>query len=142
MLQPSLRSFVVDHEFATTDHAAAGPAETVRRRAMLSRYSFGTIFAAAALAQAPVMPELPKGPAKPGFDISRFALTAVGTFETFHVKDTYPLKKVLDESKVAADTRLLVFTTATGNLALITDQMTYHHIAQGRARNKDWMAMF
>ena len=109
---------------------------------MLSRYSLGTIFAAAALAQSPVMPELTKGPAKPGFDISRFALTAVGTFETFYVKETYPLEKVLDEGKVAGDTRVLVFTTAAGRLALITDQMTYHHIAQGRARNKDWMATF
>jgi hypothetical protein len=109
---------------------------------MLSRSSLGAIFAAAALAQAPVMPELPKGPAKPGFDISRFALTAVGTFETFYVKETYPLKKVLDEGKVAPDTRLLVIDTAGGKLALITDQMTYHHIAQGRARNKDWMATF
>ena len=109
---------------------------------MLSRYSLGTIFAAAALAQAPVMPELPKGPAKPGFDISRFAVTVVGTFETFYVKEMYPLKKVLDEGKVAGDTRLLVTTTAAGRLALITDQMTYHHIAQGRARNKDWMATF
>jgi hypothetical protein len=109
---------------------------------MLYRYSLGTIFAAAALAQPPVLPELPKGPAKPGFDISRFALTAVGTFETFYVKDTYPLKKVLDEGQVAGDTRLLVITTAGGRLALITDQMTYHHIAQGRTRNKDWMATF
>jgi hypothetical protein len=109
---------------------------------MLSRYSLGTVFAAAALAQAPVMPQLPKGPAKPGFDISRFAPTAVGTFETFYVKETYPLKKVLDEGKVAADTRLLVITTAAGRLALITDQMTYHHIAQGQAHNKDWMATF
>ena len=113
---------------------------------MLRRFSVGTIFAAATLAQvlaqAPVMPELPKGPAKPGFDIARFVLTPVGTFETFHVKETYPLKKVLDEGKVAADTRLLVITTAAGPLALITDQMTYHHIAQGQARNKDWMATF
>jgi hypothetical protein len=109
---------------------------------MLTRYSAGAIFAAAALAQAPVMPELPKGPAAPGFDISRFAPTAVGTFETFYVKETYPLKTVLDEGKVAADTRLLVFTTAAGKLALITDQMTYHHIAQGQAHNKDWMATF
>ena len=113
---------------------------------MLSRHSLGTIFAAAAFAQAPpqrtVMPELPKGPAKPGFDISRFAVTAVGTFETFYVKEAYPLKKVLDEGKVTPDTRLLVTTTAAGRLALITDQMTYHHIAQGRARNKDWMATF
>ena len=37
---------------------------------------------------------------------------------------------------------LLVMETAVGRLALITDQMTYHHIAQGRARNKDWMATF
>jgi len=109
---------------------------------MLSRYSLGTILAAAALAQAPVMPELPKGPAKPGFDIARFALTPVGTFETFYVTETYPLKKVLDEGKVAADTRLLVITTAKGRLALITYQMTYHHIAQGLAGNKDWMAAF
>src|SRR5712692_11362617 len=109
---------------------------------MLSRYSLGAIFAAAALTQAPVMPELPKGPAKSGFDISRFAPTAAGTFETFYVKETYPLKKVLDEGKVAGDTRLLAITTAGGTLALITDQMTYHHIAQGRARNKDWLAAF
>ena len=109
---------------------------------MLSRYCFGTVFAAAALAQSPVMPELLKGPAKPGFDIARFAPTAVGTFETFYVKETDPLKKALDEGKIAADTRVLVIETAAGRLALITDQMTYHHIAQGRARNKDWMATF
>jgi hypothetical protein len=32
--------------------------------------------------------------------------------------------------------------TAAGKLALITDLMTYHHIAQGQAPNKDWMATF
>lgn len=109
---------------------------------MLNRYSLGTVLAAAALAQTPVMPELPKGRAKPGFDISRFALTPVGTFQTFYVKETFPLKIVLDQGKVAPDTRLLVIDTAGGKLALIRDQMTYHHIAQGRARNKDWMATF
>lgn len=74
--------------------------------------------------------------------MARFAPTAVGTFETFYVKQTYPLKKALDDGKVAADTRLLVIATAAGKLALLTDQMSYHHIAQGRARNKDWMATF
>jgi hypothetical protein len=109
---------------------------------MLNRTAFGSIFAAVALAQSPVMPELPNGPAKPGFEISPFALTPVGTFQTFYVKETSPLKKVLDEGKVASDTRILVIDTAAGKMALITDQMTYHHIAQGRARNKDWMATF
>ena len=109
---------------------------------MLRLYSIGTLFAATALAQTPGMPEIPKGPAKPGFDISRFSPTRLGTFETFYVKDTFPLKQTLDEGKVAGDTRLLIIKTAAGNLALLTDQMTYHHIAQGRARNKDWMATF
>ena len=58
------------------------------------------------------------------------------------MNETYPLKRTLDEGKVAGDTRLLIIKTAAGNLALLTDQMTYHHIAQGRARNKDWMATF
>lgn len=32
---------------------------------LLNRYSLGTMLAVAAIAQTPVMPELPKGPAKP-----------------------------------------------------------------------------
>ena len=39
---------------------------------MLRLYSIGTLFAATALAQGLGMPELPKVPAKPGFDICRF----------------------------------------------------------------------
>ena len=109
---------------------------------MFNRYGLAAVLSATAFAQAPIMPELPNGPAKPGFDITRFARTAVGTFETFYVKQTYPLKTVLDEGKVAPDTRVLVIETALGKLALITDQMTYHHIAQGRARGRDWMATF
>jgi hypothetical protein len=116
--------------------------QNTSRRPAPTVVAAGLIYAAVVLAQPQVMPEIPNGPAKPGFDIARFSPTAVGTFETFYVKDTYPLKKVLDEGKVAADTRLLVITTAAGRLALITDQMTYHHIAQGRARNKDWLAAF
>lgn len=66
----------------------------------------------------------------------------MGTFQTFYVKETLPLKKVLEEGRVASDTRLLVIDTAAGKQALIRDQMIYHHIAQGRVRNKDWMATF
>src|SRR5947209_8504197 len=102
---------------------------------MPNRYSLGIIFAAGALAQAATMPQLTNGPAKPGFDIARFSLTPVGTFETFFVTRTEPLRKVLADGRVAPDTRLLVIMTATGRLALITDQMVYHHIAQGRAGN-------
>jgi hypothetical protein len=86
--------------------------------------------------------DLPKGPAKTGFDITRFANVANGTFVTFHVTSTQPLRDVLKAGKVAEDTRLLVTATATGRLALLMDQMAFHHSAQGRAGNKDWLATF
>jgi hypothetical protein len=40
------------------------------------------------------------------------------------------------------DTPVLVTETAAGKLALLTDQMVFHHLAQGRADGKDWLATF
>ena len=79
--------------------------------------------------------------AKPAFDITRFA-TNGGIFKTFYVEQTEPLQKVLQAGRVANDTPVLVTTTAGGNLALLTEQMVFHHLAQGRAGGKDWMAAF
>jgi hypothetical protein len=86
--------------------------------------------------------DLTKGPAKPGFDITRFANVANGTFVTFYVMKTEALRDVLKAGRVAEDTRVLVTDTATGKLALLMDQMAFHHSAQGRAGNKDWLATF
>src|SRR5262245_33460839 len=95
---------------------------------------------AVAGAQEPV--DLPNGPARPGFDISRFNNVANGRFETFHVTKTERLAKVLEEGRVAGDTRLLVTETAAGKVALITDQMAFHHVDQWRAGGQDWLAEF
>lgn len=107
------------------------------------------LFAGAALASAAAFAQitsnpvdLPNGPAAPGFDIKRFSNAGNGAFETFYVQKTEQLKNVLDQSRVAADTRVLVFSTAGGKLALVTDQMAFHHIAQGTDGGKDWMATF
>jgi hypothetical protein len=86
--------------------------------------------------------QLPKGPSTPGFDITRLNSENYGAFEPFYVTDTQPLRKALEEGEVATDTRLLVTETAAGRLALLTDQMAYHHLAQGREGGKDWMATF
>ncbi len=86
--------------------------------------------------------DLPNGPAKPGFDIKRFSSAGNGWFEKFYVKETELLRRTLDEGSVAADTRVLVFQTPGGRLALLMDQMAYHHIAQGRSGSKDWLATF
>lgn len=86
--------------------------------------------------------DLPNGPAKAGWDIKRFSNLGNGWFETFHVTKTESLQAVLNDGRVADNTRLLVMETAAGRLAFINDQMSFHHIAQGRAGGKDWMATF
>jgi len=109
------------------------------RRAVLT----GAALAAVALAQRESLPsDLPNGPAAPGFDIKRFSNAGNGWFKTFYVDKTERLKDALDQGRVAADTRMLVFSTAGGKLSLITDQMAFHHIAQGTDGGKDWMATF
>ena len=86
--------------------------------------------------------QLTDGPAKSGFDIGRFSNLGNGFFETFYVETTEPLQKVLADGRVVAETRLLVLETATGPIALLKDQMAFHHIAEGLAGDKDWMATF
>jgi hypothetical protein len=86
--------------------------------------------------------DLPNGPAKPGFDISRFSNAGNGAFETFYVKQTQLLRDALNAGTVAEDTRLLITDVADGKLALITEQMAFHHIAEGSAGGKDWLVSF
>ena len=86
--------------------------------------------------------DLPNGPAKPGFDITRFNNAGNGAFETFYVTETQLLRDALTGGTVADDTRLLVTDTADGRLALLTEQMAFHHIAQGRAGGRDWLVSF
>jgi len=103
--------------------------------------ALGASYAAVAFAQVNAPAQLPNGPAKPGFDIARFSDNG-GIFKTFNVQQTEPLQKVLEEGRVAGDTPVLVTETAGSKLALLTDQMVFHHLAQGRAGGKDWMAAF
>lgn len=86
--------------------------------------------------------DLPDGPAKPGFDIERFSNAGNGWFETFYIEATEPLQKALDDGRLGSGTRMLVMETAGGYLALVTDQMAYHHLAQGTSEGKHWLATF
>jgi hypothetical protein len=86
--------------------------------------------------------DLPNGPAKPGFDVTRLRNAGNGLFQTFDVSVSEPLRKVLGDARVAEDTRLLVLDTAGGKLALVMDQMAFHHVAEGRAGNTNWLADF
>jgi len=76
------------------------------------------------------------------FDMNRYSTVGAGAFETFHVDETQSLEEVLDSGIVGEETMLLVTSTADGYLALMRDQMAYHHIAQGTANGLEWMATF
>jgi len=85
---------------------------------------------------------LPPGPAKPGFELSRFDFSLRGWFEPFLVTSTRSLREALRAGAVAADTDVLMISTASGPLALLTEQMAYHHIAQGVANGQNWLVSF
>ena len=76
------------------------------------------------------------------FDINRFSNSGAGWFETFYVEETQSLQTALDDAIVSADSAVLITETAGGQLALLTDQMAFHHIAEGTVNGKDWMATF
>jgi hypothetical protein len=76
------------------------------------------------------------------FDINRYSTFGEGFFETYYVDEIQSLQAALDAGLVTESTTLLVTNTASGNLALIRDQMAFHHIAQGTADGQDWMATF
>ena len=84
----------------------------------------------------------PSGPAKAGFDVSRFNFALHGAFEPFHVTSTRSIREAVSARLVASDTDVLITATASGPLALLTEQMAYHHIAQGRAGDQDWLVSF
>lgn len=77
-----------------------------------------------------------------GFDIDRAFILDSTIFEPFHVTSTRPLREVLEERIIADDTPLLVLERSGGALALVTEQMAYHHIAQGVLAGEPWMVSF
>ena len=76
------------------------------------------------------------------FEMARLNTDFVGTFETFMVEETQSLAQALAEGLVAEATAVLVTETAAGKLALLTDQMWWHHMAQGEAAGEPWLVSF
>ena len=76
------------------------------------------------------------------FTLDRYSEVGSNFFETFYVESSISLKDALDDGLVLDETLLLVTETSTGKLALVRDQMAFHHIAQGSTGGKNWMATF
>lgn len=76
------------------------------------------------------------------FDINRYSTVGAGWFKTFYIEETVDLRTALADGKLSKDMLVLVTETAAGRLALIRDQMAYHHIAQGTSAGNNWMVTF
>jgi hypothetical protein len=76
------------------------------------------------------------------FDAGRALLSKQDILPPFRVRGTRSLRGALDHRVLPAGTRVLVVERTTPVLALRTDQMTFHHVAQGEMRGQPWMVSF
>jgi len=77
-----------------------------------------------------------------GFEPGRAILDDAWGFDPFPVATTEPLKDALEEGKVREETAVLLLARGNTRLALLTEQMSYHHIAQGELEGEPWMVSF
>ncbi len=78
----------------------------------------------------------------PGFEPGRAILGDSWGFDPFRVTDVESLADALDDGRVDEATPLLVLARGDARLALLTSQMSYHHIAQGELEGEPWMVAF
>jgi hypothetical protein len=77
------------------------------------------------------------------FDVDRLYLTDEDTYLPFVVEETLPLSRALEQGRLDGETSVLVMDhPEAGRLALVADQMAYHHVAQGELAGEPWMVSF
>jgi len=81
-------------------------------------------------------------PRVPGFDVNRAMLRDRSRFTPFVVEESQLLSEVLGQGVVDDDTPILVVERGGERLALITREMTFHHVAQGEMAGEPWMVSF
>ena len=73
------------------------------------------------------------------FDSNRATLRDKNIFPPFQVEVTVPLKEALESGDVQEDMDLILIERNTRTLALLAQQMVYHHVAQGELAGEPWM---
>jgi len=77
-----------------------------------------------------------------GFEPGRAILDDAWGFDPFPVTKMEPLKAALEDGRVAEETGVLLLERGGTRLALLTEQMAFHHIAQGELEGEPWMVSF
>lgn len=88
------------------------------------------------------VPRIASGQDAPGVDFSRAMTVDRQIFMPFHVTETSALAGAVSEGLLTSTTPVMVMEHAAGRLALVTDQMAYHHVAQGELMGEPWMVSF
>lgn len=112
---------------------------------MASLLAAAVLFPEMLVAQIEMPPEMPVDPDMPrkeGFDAERAFLGSRPIFTPLKDPSFEPLDGALRRGEVAEDTPLLVFEAGGETLALVTAQMSYHHVAQGEMAGEPWMVTF
>ena len=109
--------------------------------------SAAAICSAASLAPSLLLPSLLTGQriveaGSAEFEVERAMLLDSTVYVRFDVTATRSLREALDEGLLQEQTRVLIMEHSNGRLALVTDQMTYHHTAQGEIEGEPWMVSF
>lgn len=113
---------------------------------MITRQVLSALAALAVCGVVAALPAAAQLTSADSFDIDRFSDAGKDWFHTFYPAEegeTLTLTEAIDSEKITPTHLVLVTETGDGPLALLTDQMSYHHIAEGTASNGiHWMATF
>ncbi len=88
------------------------------------------------------VPPEPGQPSAEGFDADRALFFANPACRPLPNPEWTALREVLRRGDVEDDTPVLVFEAGGRSLALVTAQMSYHHVAQGEMEGEPWMVTF
>ena len=78
----------------------------------------------------------------PPFDTTRLWFSSETLWDPFLVGATVPIRNALEDRLLERETPVLVLEHPRGRLALVTEQMAYHHVAQGEMAGEPWMVSF
>ncbi len=84
----------------------------------------------------------PDTPRKDGFDTDRAIFWAQPNFIPLRDPEWKSLRAARRAGDVTDETTVVSFEIAGKTLALVSSQMSYHHVAQGEMEGEPWMVTF
>ncbi len=84
----------------------------------------------------------PNMPTKEGFDTDRAIFWKAPNFVPLRNPEWRSLGDTRRAGDISDNTPVLVFEAGGSTLVLVSSQMAYHHVAQGKMNGEPWMVTF